>query len=232
MPLVRQLALVYPGDPRAVGRQDELMLGDDLLAAPVIKPGARTRTLYLPGGRWVFLPQGLRYQERSGAFHVGRATTVAGGRELTVRAPLDELPLFARAGSLIGLLPSDVDTLAGDGSGKGLVHLRDRRRRLRVMAFPRGSSARTVAPGVRVSTRESRRGVLLRLRAKRRQRVRIEASMATLRRPFRPCGVQAKGKRLRRRYWRYDPRGRVVNVRMTARSLRLTVRRCRKRARR
>ena len=51
-------------------------------------------------------------------------------------APLGELPLLARAGSVLPLLPADVDTLAP--YGRDLVHLRDRRGRLSLLAFPRG----------------------------------------------------------------------------------------------
>jgi hypothetical protein len=157
---------------------------------------------------------------------MGRASTIAGGRDLTVAAPLDELPVFARAGSIVALLPSDVDTLADNGSGPGLVHLRDRRTQLRLLVFPRGSSVRAVAPGVRVRSRERRGGWLLGLRSRRRHRLRIEASLATLRRPFRPCSVRLGRRRLHRRSWHYNSRSRVLNVRVKLRSGRLTVRRC------
>jgi alpha-glucosidase (family GH31 glycosyl hydrolase) len=51
LPIMRHLALVHPGDPRAVRQEDEFMFGPDLLAAPVLDPGARRREVYLPSGR-------------------------------------------------------------------------------------------------------------------------------------------------------------------------------------
>ena len=39
-----------------------------------------------------------------------------GPRELNVKAPLEELPLFARAGTILPLLPPEVDTLAEDAA--------------------------------------------------------------------------------------------------------------------
>ena len=49
-----------PGDRRAVGRDDEFLFGPDLLAAPVLEPGATERALYLPRGRWVDLWRSAR----------------------------------------------------------------------------------------------------------------------------------------------------------------------------
>ena len=39
LPLMRHLALAYPGDAIAAGRDDEFLFGPDLLAAPVLAPG-------------------------------------------------------------------------------------------------------------------------------------------------------------------------------------------------
>ena len=58
LPIMRHLALAYPGDAAAAARDDEFLFGPDLLAAPVIEPGATERTLYLPRGRWVDLWRG------------------------------------------------------------------------------------------------------------------------------------------------------------------------------
>src|SRR3954453_14220111 len=68
LPIMRHLALVYPGDPAAAARDDEFMFGPDLLAAPVTAPGARTKAAYLPAGRWVDLWRVLRYAKRDGSF--------------------------------------------------------------------------------------------------------------------------------------------------------------------
>lgn len=58
--------------------------GDDLFVAPVIKPGAKSRTVFLPQGDWVHLWSGKGY---------------CGGRKYRVNAPLGECPVFYRADS-------------------------------------------------------------------------------------------------------------------------------------
>ena len=86
-PVIRPCFLEFD-DPRAAGDCDELMLGPMLLAAPVVEPGARTRTVYLPAGpqAWFAFVDGTLYE-------AGNVTTVA--------APLDCLPLFVPAGGVI-----------------------------------------------------------------------------------------------------------------------------------
>ena len=61
----------------------ELMLGPKYLAAPVLRLGQRNRTLYLPktDGGWTHYYSRARF---------------AGGANVTVAAPFDELPLFVR----------------------------------------------------------------------------------------------------------------------------------------
>ena len=53
--------------------QTEFLFGPDLLAAPVVQPGARTRSLYVPRGRWIDLWRSVGYDERSGGLRLGRA---------------------------------------------------------------------------------------------------------------------------------------------------------------
>jgi alpha-glucosidase len=101
MPIMRQLGLLYPQDPTAVRQQDDYMFGDSVLVAPVMQPGQRERTAYLPEGRWVDL-----WRSASGGLEdLDRAKVLEGGREVTVPAPLAELPMFVRLGSELELLP-------------------------------------------------------------------------------------------------------------------------------
>src|SRR3954454_6741975 len=126
MPLMRALVLTHPADARARGVEDELGFGPDLLAAPVVKAGARSRRVYLPRGRWVDWSRSIRYRSRDGSFHVRRARVVRGRRTVKAPAPVDGgLPLYLRSGAVLALLPADVDTLAPYGNG--VVHLNDRR---------------------------------------------------------------------------------------------------------
>ena len=67
----------------------ELLLGEDLLFAPVLEKGARRRQVWLPAGGWV--------DSRDGAVIVAPA----GGLVVDVEAPPGAPPLFARAGAVI-----------------------------------------------------------------------------------------------------------------------------------
>ena len=51
-PIVRPLWWIAPNDTDALTVDDEFLLGDDLLVAPVVQQGATSRDIYLPAGRW------------------------------------------------------------------------------------------------------------------------------------------------------------------------------------
>lgn len=85
LPIVRPLWWIAPHDEVALCCEDQYLIGDDLLVAPVLHPGARSRDIYFPGGRW-----------RS--YGSGDAGEVyEGGRWVRgFSAELDQLPLFER----------------------------------------------------------------------------------------------------------------------------------------
>jgi alpha-glucosidase (family GH31 glycosyl hydrolase) len=229
MPVMAHLALAYPDDEQALAREDEFMFGPDLLAAPVLRPGERVRELYVPRGRWVDLFRTVRYDEKGGGLKLRGAWTVRGGRDAKVRAPLDELPLLAKAGTILPLLSPDVDTLADYGAGAdGVVRLADRRGRLHLLAFPRGSSeAAFNANDERLVSKEGRRRWTLRVEGAQRRTYRLQASMATLRRPFVPCGASVAGRPLRRGSgWSWSRRTRVLRATFRTTRGTLTVRGC------
>jgi alpha-glucosidase (family GH31 glycosyl hydrolase) len=188
LPVMRHLALAYPGDPRATGREDEFLFGPDLLAAPVLAPGARERRLYLPAGNWIRLDPDL-----AGA----GGELLAGGREVTVPAALGELPLFVRAGSVLPLLPEDVDTLADYGAGN-VVRLADRRGSMRLLAFPHGRRTSRMGERGRLTSVARRGSWQLAIRDSRRRRYDLQAALG-----FRPCAVAVGGRRLRRSAWSF-----------------------------
>jgi alpha-glucosidase (family GH31 glycosyl hydrolase) len=219
LPLMRHLALAYPRDRRAVRRDDEFMFGPDLLAAPVLKKGARRRSLYLPRGRWVDLWRSARYRNGDGGLSLRHARLLRGGRTVTLPAPLDELPLLARAGTLVALLSPDVDTLAAYGDRAPAVSLHERQGERVLLAFPRGRSATALEDGGSLVSRERPGSWSLTIRAKRRRTWRISASLATLTHPFKPCSVNADR-------WRYDARTSVLHATFTARHASLVARAC------
>jgi alpha-glucosidase len=117
-PPVRPLLYDFPADPGAFTTQDAFMLGPDLLVAPVLEPGARTRSVRLPQheGGWYFFHGGSRHP---------------GGEVATVPAPLGQLPLFVRAGAMLPL-GAATERLAAAG---------DTQRELIVYGDPRSATA-------------------------------------------------------------------------------------------
>jgi alpha-glucosidase len=95
--LLRPLLWEWPGDKQAVAVQDQAMLGPTLMAAPVLAPAVRARAVYLPEGEW--------YDWYTGERH-------AGPGHVLLDAPLDRLPLLARAGGVAALGPPHQTTAA------------------------------------------------------------------------------------------------------------------------
>ena len=185
VPLMRHMVFA---DAALAERDDQFFFGPDLLAAPVLDAGARRRRVALPAGRWVDLWRSLRYDERTGGLRLGRrARILRGRRTVTVPAPLDELPLLARAGTILPLLPADVDTLAG--YGHGVIHLRDRADRMELLAFPSGSSSAAFGEGERLRSTLRGRTWTLRIDGARTRTYRIQAAL-----PWRTCDVTLNGR--------------------------------------
>jgi len=221
MPLMRQLALRWPDDPRATARDDEYLLGPDLLVAPVLAPGATTRRLYLPAGHWVDLWRSIALGA-DGAPILGAARLEDGGRDLTAPAPPDELPLLVPAGAVIPLLSPDVQTLTSYGTN--VVRLADRQGELRLLAWPHGTTRGALGPGERWESHEGRGRWSLRVSGRRTRVYRLQASLATLRRPLVPCRVTASGRTLSRRAWSFDRTTGVLRARFRVRAGTVTAR--------
>jgi hypothetical protein len=183
------------------------------------------RDVYLPGGGGVDVWRAAAYDSAGGGFVLGAATVLEGGRTVTLPAPLEELPFLARAGAILPLLPPDVDTLADYGDPTpGLVELDDRRDRLVLLAFPRGRSEAPLYRGEHLRSLERRGRWELTIRGTRRRVYRVEASLATLARPFIPCAVEWNGRALAPDEWTYDARTRVLRAGWTGRRGHLVVR--------
>jgi len=227
LPLMRSLALVYPDDAQALAQEDEYLFGPDLLVAPVVSSGKTQRSVYLPAGRWVDLWRSSRYVEKSGSLAPKRPQILTGGRSVDLPAPLEELPMLVRAGAILPMLPPDVDTLTGYGKAKGLVHLSDRRKRMVLLAYPQGRGRVEIGKGESVLSKASKGKWTLRFRGKVRRSYRLRASLATLRRPFRPCSVALDGRALAKRAWSYSRKTSVLDARFRTRRGTLTVKPCR-----
>lgn len=98
------LGLDFPNDPTALEIKDQFLFGPALLVCPVTHPmyyesGSKplegvkkTRTVYLPAGcGWYDFWTGQYYQ---------------GGRTLEADAPLEKIPLYVKAGSILPMGPA------------------------------------------------------------------------------------------------------------------------------
>ncbi len=89
LPMLRALVLEFQDDPIVANIEDEYLFGDSFLVAPVMTP-SNERMVYLPEGQWV------NYWSKQ---------VVQGNKWFKVEAPLEQLPLWVRAGSIIPLGP-------------------------------------------------------------------------------------------------------------------------------
>jgi len=87
---MRPLVMDFRGDVRAENIGDQFMYGPAFLVNPVTEPAASTRRLYLPQARW--------YDFWSGA-------SADGGQAVDAAAPLERMPLYIRAGSIVPMGP-------------------------------------------------------------------------------------------------------------------------------
>jgi alpha-glucosidase (family GH31 glycosyl hydrolase) len=199
MPIMRHALLTDPDDAQARAQDGQFMFGDSLLAAPVVAPGQTAKDVYAPRGVWLDFDKSVRYVEGPGAYvPAGNGKVLVGRRSYKLEAPLERLPMLIKAGSVLPLLPPDVDTLADYGTG--VVHLRDRRNAMTLLAFPRGTTkSRFNTTGV-VNSIERHRRLLLRIHSDRSRTFTVRAALWSLRKPFRPRSVRLGKRRLRFSY--------------------------------
>jgi alpha-D-xyloside xylohydrolase len=136
LPPFRALVMDYPDDPQTRTIDDEYLMGENVLVAPIVigaSPGGRAparggsasdspnaataRSVYLPAGDWYDFWTGERF---------------SGQRTLNAQAPLERIPLFIRAGSVLPLAQATTST-ADPAS-----------RKLNVLVYGDGSRAATV----------------------------------------------------------------------------------------
>jgi alpha-D-xyloside xylohydrolase len=85
--IMRGLPMDFESDPAVKNIADEYMFGKAFLVAPVYEYGARSRSVYLPkGADWYDFYNGQR---------------LPGGQKVTAAAPITQMPLFVRAGSIV-----------------------------------------------------------------------------------------------------------------------------------
>jgi alpha-D-xyloside xylohydrolase len=87
LPVQRPMVLAFPDEPASWAFEDQFVCGDALLVAPCLNAEGRVR-VYLPSGDWRRFPGREQFE---------------GGRVHELTLPLDEIAVFARAGTRIPL---------------------------------------------------------------------------------------------------------------------------------
>ncbi|MBF0449503.1 MAG: cellulase family glycosylhydrolase [Candidatus Magnetomorum sp.] len=141
LPIMRHMILLYPNDTiiqkgipeneafqkfsgeksgkRPYNELFQYFLGNELLVAPIIDPEASSRPVYLPEGTWFNI-----FTRR---YYTGQQTIIAS-------ADLDEIPVFAKAGSIVPRLVDGVETLV-DSDDPDITDSKDTENALKVEIF-------------------------------------------------------------------------------------------------
>lgn len=85
LPLWRPLVMNYPNDKNTYEINDEFLLGDNMLVAPIVKQGAKHRVVYLPEGVWYNYFTNEKYNS---GYHL-------------IKADLNEIPVYVKEGAII-----------------------------------------------------------------------------------------------------------------------------------
>jgi len=86
IPMMRPLVFDYPEEQSTYWNSRDFLFGDALLVAPVLWAGETTRDVRLPAGEWYDYWTNEKY---------------TGPKQVRVDAPVDRIPLFVKAGSIV-----------------------------------------------------------------------------------------------------------------------------------
>ena len=90
-PILRPLTMIEQQHPSNVQREEEYAFGDKLLVSPVLHPGQLEKIVYLPAGQdW---------------YHYWDQKCYPGGEEHTIATPMDQIPLYVKAGTALPHYP-------------------------------------------------------------------------------------------------------------------------------
>lgn len=103
LPPFRALVMDFPDDPGSRAVDDECLMGDGLLVAPVIvggkepvaSNGETSRLVYLPPGDWLDFWTGRSYR---------------GPQKIDARVPLEQVPVFVKSGAILPLAQPTLHT--------------------------------------------------------------------------------------------------------------------------
>lgn len=86
--IMRALVMEFPADKSVLNIGNQFMVGPALLIAPVTEYKARTWPVYLP-------------QHEAGWYDFHSGKHFSGGQTITANAPLEQMPMFVKAGSIV-----------------------------------------------------------------------------------------------------------------------------------
>ncbi len=96
LPLLRPMFWLSPEEPTSWDIQDQFLLGNDLLVAPVTEPGVEQRMVSLPPGLWYSFWDDQSYE---------------GPSEVPIDVSMEQIPVFIRAGAILPMQEGDDLTL-------------------------------------------------------------------------------------------------------------------------
>ncbi len=105
LPILRPLIMEYEDDINVINCNDEYLVGNSILVAPITEQGAVVRSVYLPVGTWI-------------DYHTGHR--IKGGRYILCEAPIDICPIFIRGGSILPTYP-DINNLDKKSTKKLII---------------------------------------------------------------------------------------------------------------
>ncbi|ASN04665.1 glycoside hydrolase family 31 protein [Virgibacillus necropolis] len=86
LPVMRPLLMEFPNDVKTYNLNDQFMIGDNVVIAPILAPSVTDRAVYLPEGEWVDFYNGTVY---------------CGNQTHLIHAELAELPIFVKKGTAL-----------------------------------------------------------------------------------------------------------------------------------
>ena len=98
--IMRSLAFDFRNDPNVYGIPDQYMFGPAFMVNPVTEQLYNTKGTQRPKTRQVYLPKAEWFD-----FWTGQS--IAGGKTIEAESPIDILPLYIKAGSIVAMGPEE-----------------------------------------------------------------------------------------------------------------------------
>ncbi|MGP4107743.1 TIM-barrel domain-containing protein [Virgibacillus sp. L01] len=88
VPVVRPLVMEFPDDKETLDCSDQVMVGNNVMIAPILRPGQSYRAVYFPKGVW---------------YDWWTEVKIEGGQYHLIHAEIDTLPIFIKEGTVLPL---------------------------------------------------------------------------------------------------------------------------------